>query len=317
MQQEQEKTKILVLTDDSDIDGEKSEQNEEEKIEDYDVIIDARTGKSEKTEEKGEEKQNSSSSGESEESKSGENESGEESHATSDSSNSPGQGGSTESSAGSGAGINSKPKEPTEDDLKSHTDEAYNRNQNKLYSQENATMSYASVPKFNTNRIYDYKKLYTDYVEEGYNVATKHFNKYKTEANKVVSYLVKEFELRKNADQSKRAKTSKTGELNMSKIYSYKFSEDIFKKSMIIPGGKSHGLILFLDWSGSMCEHISNTVKQLVNLTLFCKKVNIPFEVYSFIEESGDKRKYFFQTDGKNSFSTRSCRTPRKTSIRL
>ena len=65
---------------------------------------------------------------------------------------------------------------------------------------------------------------------------------------------------------------------------------------MIIPGGKSHGLILFLDWSGSMCEHISNTVKQLVNLTLFCKKVNIPFEVYSFIEESGDKRKYFFQT---------------------
>ena len=41
---------------------------------------------------------------------------------------------------------------------------------------------------------------------------------------------------------------------------------------------------MFLDWSGSMVEHIGNTIKQLVNLTSFCKKVNIPFEVYSFVE---------------------------------
>ena len=289
MQQKQEKMKILVLTDDPNVAGEQNEQNEEEKIEEYDVIIDARSGNSQNNEENGEEKQNSSSSGEIEESKAGENETGEESDAMSDSSGNPGQGGSTESSAGSGAGINSKAKELTEDDLKSHTDEAYNRNQNKLYSQENATMSYASVPKFNTNRIYDYKKLYTDYVEEGYIVATKHFNKYKTEANKVVSYLVKEFELRKNADQMKRASVAKTGELNLNKIYAYNFSEDIFKRMSIIPEGKSHGLIMYLDWSGSMVRHLGNTVKQLMNLAMFCRKVNIPFEVYAFIDNTKDE----------------------------
>jgi hypothetical protein len=39
---------------------------------------------------------------------------------------------------------------------------------------------------------------------------------------------------------------------------------------------------MFLDWSGSMIEHIENTVKQLISLVLFCKKVNIPYEVYAF-----------------------------------
>jgi hypothetical protein len=98
----------------------------------------------------------------------------------------------------------------------------------------------------------------------------------------VVSYLVKEFEMRKNADQMKRASIAKTGDLNMSKIYSYRFNDDIFKRLTIVPGGKSHGLVMFLDWSGSMGDHLHSTIKQLLNLVLFCKKVNIPFEVYAF-----------------------------------
>jgi hypothetical protein len=35
-----------------------------------------------------------------------------------------------------------------------------------------------------------------------------------------------------------------------------------------------------------MVNHIANTTKQVLNLVLFCKKVNIPFEVYSFIDTS-------------------------------
>ena len=83
----------------------------------------------------------------------------------------------------------------------------------------------------------------------------------------------------------KRTSIAKTGELNMSKIYSYVFNEDIFKKATVVAEGKSHGLVMFLDWSGSMSENINNTVKQLINLTLFCKKVNIPFDVYAFSSE--------------------------------
>jgi hypothetical protein len=79
----------------------------------------------------------------------------------------------------------------------------------------------------------------------------------------------------------------------MKKLFSYGFSEDIFKKVTVVPGGKSHGLVLFLDWSGSMTEHIGNTMKQLLNLTLFCKKVNIPFEVYTFVEDIDTQLNYY------------------------
>jgi hypothetical protein len=39
---------------------------------------------------------------------------------------------------------------------------------------------------------------------------------------------------------------------------------------------------MFLDWSGSMHDHIANTMKQLISLVMFCKKVNIPYDVYAF-----------------------------------
>ena len=68
---------------------------------------------------------------------------------------------------------------------------------------------------------------------ENYSGSTSEFNKYRREASKVVSYLVKEFELRKNADQMKRAQTAKTGELNMNRLFSYNFAEDIFKKKSL------------------------------------------------------------------------------------
>jgi hypothetical protein len=35
-----------------------------------------------------------------------------------------------------------------------------------------------------------------------------------------------------------------------------------------------------------MTAHIENTVKQLISLVLFCKKVNIPYEVYAFADET-------------------------------
>jgi hypothetical protein len=39
---------------------------------------------------------------------------------------------------------------------------------------------------------------------------------------------------------------------------------------------------MFIDLSGSMSENMSSTIEQLICLTLFCKKVNIPFDVYGF-----------------------------------
>jgi len=108
------------------------------------------------------------------------------------------------------------------------------------------------------------------------------FMDFKRSAQKEVNYLVKEFECRKAADSYARATTARTGVLDCSKLHTYKYNEDLFKKVTTLATGKNHGLVFVLDWSGSMCDVMLDTVKQLFNLVWFCKKVAIPFEVYAF-----------------------------------
>ena len=115
-------------------------------------------------------------------------------------------------------------------------------------------------------------------------------------------YLVKEFEMKKAATAYKRASTDKTGIIDPLKLPSYQYNEDIFKKLTIIPDGKNHGMIMLLDWSGSMSDVLMNTVKQLINLVEFCRKVNIPYEVYFFTSERGYsevERKGWSTNDGE------------------
>lgn len=193
------------------------------------------------------------------------------------------------------------------DEIVSHTDEAFNINQSKLFA-SNIRYEYANVPDIILDQVVvDYKeivsrgkKFYENVknIDEGEDYWTlkaerhvEEVNKINAETKKVVSYLAKEFELRKNAEQTKRASVAKTGDLNVSKLYAYKFSEDIFKKITVMPGGKSHGLIMFIDWSGSMGDHLTKTVKQLISLTMFCRRVSIPFEVYAF------STKYYEESD--------------------
>ena len=186
----------------------------------------------------------------------------------------------------------------------SETDNSYHYNETKLFDSQSPNHIYCSLPEVNLDKtIIDHKVLwhaekfnrllvknfkyyfaysYTEEIDLYIKNANEEYDKFKEETKTIVSYLVKEFELKKNAEQSKRSNVSNSGDLNMNKIFSYKFNEDIFKKMTNVPGGKSHGLIMFIDWSGSMLPHIKNTIKQLLTLTMFCKRVGIPFEVYAF-----------------------------------
>ena len=101
-----------------------------------------------------------------------------------------------------------------------------------------------------------------------------------------VMTMVKAFEMKKSADAHKRVQISKTGTLDTVKMMNYRWSEDVFRKTATIREGKNHGLVMFLDWSGSMCDQITETMEQLITLVLFCKKVNVPFEVYAFTSQS-------------------------------
>jgi hypothetical protein len=118
-----------------------------------------------------------------------------------------------------------------------------------------------------------------------YDFVDKSYKEFRKQSQKEVNYLVKEFECRKSADAYARSGQSKTGVLDTSKLHTYRYNEDLFKKVTVLPDGKNHGLLFLLDWSGSMSREIFATVKQLLNLTSFCKKVQIPFEVYAFTNE--------------------------------
>ena len=113
----------------------------------------------------------------------------------------------------------------------------------------------------------------------------KEYKKYRSDSQKEVNYLVKEFEMRKSADAYQRMSTARTGMLDTKMLHTYKYNDDIFRKISVVPDGKNHGLIFVLDWSGSMTDYLLDTVKQLLNLVWFCKKVQIPFEVYGFTQE--------------------------------
>src|SRR5210317_285602 len=116
------------------------------------------------------------------------------------------------------------------------------------------------------------------------------FKQFKNDNKKTVNYLVKEFEMKKSATAYKRASTDKTGIIDPLKLKDYKFSDDIFKRLTILPNEKNHGMMMLLDWSGSMCDVIKQTIDQLMNLVWFCQKINIPYEVYLFTSEMDGER---------------------------
>jgi Mg-chelatase subunit ChlD len=115
------------------------------------------------------------------------------------------------------------------------------------------------------------------------------FIKFKTESIRTVNYLVKEFEMKKSAQMHKRATVSKIGSLDMKKVYAYKLQDDLFKRVTSLPQGKNHGMVLLVDYSGSMNDVLKDTMKQVINLAMFCNRVQIPYRVYAFTTDYDDK----------------------------
>ena len=179
------------------------------------------------------------------------------------------------------------------DDLEAVTDSILEESIQNLVDTESAPITYVTLPEINLKKTIVTPDTWVKCLED-YWTEHEHFEfaeidaewrKYKTQSSKEVNYLVKEFEMKKSASAYARTTVSKTGVLNTSKLFQYKYNDDIFKKISVTPDGKNHGLIFNLDWSGSMSNVLFNTMKQLLNLVQFCKKTGIPFEVYAFTNE--------------------------------
>jgi len=187
--------------------------------------------------------------------------------------------------------------------IEAMTDNNYRASQSEA-ADENATeIENLNIPKVNLEElIIDYKQvnqdLTTHYKErvKGIDSNIKYMEwiekdivDFKNEQKQTISYMVKEFEMKRAADLYKRSTVSKTGSLNMDKLHSYAYNEDIFLKMNVEPGATNHGLVMFVDWSGSMYDNFYSTIKQTLNLVWFCERVNIPFEVYGFTNGYGDR----------------------------
>jgi len=114
------------------------------------------------------------------------------------------------------------------------------------------------------------------------------FETFISESKKVVAQMAKEFERKKAAFEYSRSQTAKKGSLDVNKLHQYQYSEDIFQTVTQLAQAKSHGIVSVLDWSGSMSGIIEDVVKQSIQIAMFCKRVNIPFEFYTFTSGAND-----------------------------
>jgi len=168
------------------------------------------------------------------------------------------------------------------------TDTDTNNAIDKLVDKDAKERTYGRIPALNEDLIMPFgeilEKSRPSYAVGGSWVDAKksEIASMKDESKKTVGYMVKEFEMKKAADQYARASVSKTGSLDMGRLHTYKYNEDIFKKVTTLPGATNHGMVMVVDWSGSMYENLKGTLSQLFNLIWFCRRTQIPFEVFAF-----------------------------------
>ena len=103
-----------------------------------------------------------------------------------------------------------------------------------------------------------------------------------------VTQLVQMFERKKRGAIFSKQQVAKTGVIDVTKLHTYKFNDDLFKRNTIVPNGKNHGIQMLIDWSGSMSgKPLAGCVSQVMLLAAFCKKAGIPFDCYAFTNNCG------------------------------
>jgi hypothetical protein len=184
------------------------------------------------------------------------------------------------------------------------TDRAFREHELALLDNASRPYEYMTLPTINSDPyIVKYKTVMEqfDFLPSQLEYMTETYAAFRKKNDKVVNYLVKEFELRRNAEQLARAKVSKSGEIDVKKVFSYKYNEDLFRRITTVPNGKNHGLIMFYDMSGSMSQQMAGTIDQMIVLVEFCRKVNIPFEVYGFTNGTHPNPNYHVEDKSRDS----------------
>jgi PAS domain-containing protein len=182
------------------------------------------------------------------------------------------------------------PKEELTEELKAKTLERFDKKLERL-ADESLRVTYFE-PKFEIQSpqvVIPFRTVLNGIRREPDEINRHKLLKFKSTSSPMVNYLIKEFEMKKSASMYKRAKVAKIGQLDSKKLYAYKLKEDLFKSVMQVQEGKKHGMIFLLDWSGSMSNCIEETLEQVINLAMFCQRIQIPYQVFAFTDGYGDR----------------------------
>lgn len=178
---------------------------------------------------------------------------------------------------------------PPAGDLESLTQEALERAMMSMIDSSSQHITYLQAPTYKPKEFIHP----IDKVREGMDpiVVETLKNKFKVEdvyskfmlsARRDVNHMAQQFDMRKSAAIYARVQINKTGMLNTGQLHNYKLTDDIFLRQEIAPKGKSHGMVMLLDWSQSMDRITLDTIKQVLVLAQFCRKIQIPFKVFTF-----------------------------------
>ena len=129
--------------------------------------------------------------------------------------------------------------------------------------------------------------------DHGYPDPIPGYRQFVKESDAFVRQLVAQFERRKAADEIRRERPKQTGNLNLDKLHQYRTHDDIFLSKIIKQDGKNHGVVFLLDMSGSMAHSLKDCFLQILQLTWFCDKAKIPYEVFGFTDCHGYALKDF------------------------
>jgi len=128
-----------------------------------------------------------------------------------------------------------------------------------------------------------YESTISDYLKSKREKKAKKFVK---EAKPQVNHLIKQFEMRRNAQAWANRTNQRTGEIDCDALSQYKFTDDIFMSTDLLPNGKNHGLVMYVDFSGSMSVMIEDVCQQIAILSMFARGAGIKFRVIAFTSTS-------------------------------
>lgn len=167
-------------------------------------------------------------------------------------------------------------------DLVVETLEAFEGKLKDLIKMESNPIKYVEIPKKFDQDLFvvTWNKILSEFPAE--DTDNDSLNRWKGNQKSLINGMVSEFERKRSAYSYAHKKTAETGIIDVQKLFKYRYDDKIFKTITKMNHGKNHGLVMYVDFSGSMNGYIGDTIKQIYTLVSFCRRVGIKHKVYAF-----------------------------------